>query len=173
MLEWVAVSAAGGLGGIFAVLFAERVRGEEHETPETPAHFAEKRHWLRKAWDAATRSLSFCYTLGLNAGGGATASVLLWATYTSSLNFDSTKFTPSEIAAAITVGLGGVGAVRGLMHESTRATELERAAASSASAAALFAEASALKQAVAAESLADAIEPIDEQATLDLERVEQ
>lgn len=123
MREWIAVAIAGGIGGIGATFFAEHYDAATSEPPHdwSDENWARARHWTaRLARNGAD--------LALNIFGGALASFILWATYTSSLTFDSTRFSSPEVAASITVGLGGVGAVRGLMTVAQRAGRWERLA---------------------------------------------
>lgn len=120
--EWVIVTLAGALGGLTATMFSQR--------PLTDGGVANPKH---PAWSRCWQRIWVSF---LNMFGGAIASFILWATYTSSVNFDSTNYSPSEVAAALTVGLGGVGAVRGFMHEAGRADKWETAAKASTVAAA-------------------------------------
>jgi len=131
--EWIVIIAAGGLGGIGGTCFAEQAAPISQEPDDDvlglKGHIPE---WVRNL-------LRWFWSLILNIFGGALASFILWATYTSSLSFSSHSFTPSEIAAAITVGFGGVSAVRGFMNVSQRSDSWKRTAEASADAAASFA----------------------------------
>jgi uncharacterized membrane protein YeaQ/YmgE (transglycosylase-associated protein family) len=111
MHEWVAVTAIGAMGGMGAALF----------------HGGDK----NKGWWEG-----YIWPLILNGIAGAFGSFILWATYTSSLDFNSTKFTPGEIGASLILGLGGVSTVRGYLHETREANKWEKAAKGNAAAAA-------------------------------------
>lgn len=120
MREWIVVTVAGGIGGIVATILAERIEGEEETTNNSGPSKPPEGFWRKSIWliGLIAPFFSWLYHLALNAVGGAIASFILWATYTSSLDFDSVKFTPAEVAAALTVGLTGVGTVRGFMRQS-------------------------------------------------------
>ena len=72
---------------------------------------------------------------------GALASFLLWITYTGQVTFQSTAISPSEVGAAIVVGLGGVVAVERWFHIERQARDLDAAANESASTAATLGQA--------------------------------
>ena len=105
---------AGGLGGFAATIYGS-LRGDRFAFPV-----------YRVTGPHAGWRLVRCYllwvaegliTIVLNAGAGALASLLLWATFTSGQDFGAGKFTPGEFAAGFTIGLGGVGAILGLMRQ--------------------------------------------------------
>ncbi len=111
MHEWMAMALFGAVGGLAATAFADR-RPSAFSLPV----FNKDHRFRRWLFEGLVNGL-------LNMCGGAMASFLLWATYTSSMDFNSVHFTPSEVAAALTVGLGGVGVVRGLIHEKEETKE--------------------------------------------------
>ncbi|HEY8287246.1 MAG TPA: hypothetical protein VIJ28_22895 [Chloroflexota bacterium] len=125
MREWVVIALAGAFGGIVAILIGEILRFLR--TADTTGEVIPKKRgkipWMR-----------WVLILFLNALGAAVASYLLWATYTSSLTFESRVFTPAEVAASIIVGLGGTGALQGYMHEREEARTWKQTAGNSASA---------------------------------------
>lgn len=128
MREWLVVSLAGGLGGAVATLVGQG--GVKSGTEATS--------WVRKCFSPLLLQIG---TLIVNLIAGSVASFVLWATYTSSLDFDSTKFSPAEVAAAVTVGLGGVGIVRGLVRQSEKSEGWKQIASKSATAADSYKEA--------------------------------
>jgi len=136
--EWVIVTLIGGLGGMAATLFSQQASSTRKEQPRPYNSNGAKERSAR-----AGRFFRWLGNLLLNISGGAMASFILWATYTSSFTFDSTKISPSEVAAALTVGLGGVSTVRRLIHETAQAKEWESAAQVSMDAAANLEDAQA------------------------------
>jgi len=129
--EWVIVTLIGGLGGMAATLFSQQTSSARKGQPQP--HNSNR----PKEWSAhAGQFFRWLGNLLLNISGGAMASFILWATYTSSFTFDSAKISPSEAAAALTVRLGGVSTVRRLIHETAQAKEWESAAQVSMDAAA-------------------------------------
>jgi hypothetical protein len=125
MREWVVIASAGAFGGIVAVLVGEMLsllRAVDINRAGSPS-----RGWL-------TPGVRWMLILLLNALGAAVASYLLWATYTSSITFESRSFTPAEVAASIIVGLSGTGALQGYMHERGTVSKWKIAAEDSASA---------------------------------------
>lgn len=137
MLEWIAVTGAGAFGGFVATLLADRLSADPQRVRFWPS--------LIEAWEENKKCrwmlaylLPTCThgitALILNMLGGAVGSFLLWATYTSSLTFSSKTFSPAELAAAIIVGLGGISAARGFMHETRRADEWKQTAQATATA---------------------------------------
>lgn len=96
---------AGALGGVAATLYGN-LQNNRFAFPTYNSG------WRYLLWLAEG-----IINIALSAGAGGLASLLLWATFTSAQDFNSTKLTPSEFAAGVTIGLGGVGAILGLMRQ--------------------------------------------------------
>lgn len=96
MREWVAVTLTAAASGVVGTILSQGLRYAGKWNTVT-----DYRKWFTDLLPPAL----------INMLGGGVASFILWGTYTSSFNFNSNAYTPSEAVAAIIVGLGGASAL--------------------------------------------------------------
>jgi len=132
MREWVVIALAGAFGGIVAVLVGDGIgvlrkhlRVEEGETGQDRTRHKQTPGEPGHVVLLAVQTTFFrVLILVLNAVAAAVGSYLLWATYTGEANFQSSSFSPAEVAASIIVGLSGTGALQGYLHERSEVANL-------------------------------------------------
>ena len=101
MREWIAVTITSAASGGAGTILSQGLRYAGKWATVT-----DYRKWFADLVPSAL----------INVLGGGFASFILWGTYTSSFNFNSEAYTPSEAVAAIIVGLGGASALTRYLH---------------------------------------------------------